>query len=58
MPKVQGEGGGAIPSLHHVAQVGFMAALSPAHVFEVVKKLPPLHQEAVGERREEVREHR
>ena len=27
-----------------------MAALSPAHVFELVKKLSLLHQEAVGER--------
>ena len=27
-----------------------MAALSPAHVFELVKKLSLLHQEAVDER--------
>lgn len=29
-----------------------MAALSPADIFEMVKKLPLLHQEAVDERRE------
>ena len=30
-----------------------MATLSPADVLEMVKKLPLLHQEAVGEEREE-----
>lgn len=49
--EVQWKGGGTVSPLHHIAQVGLMAALCPADVFEVVKKLPLLHQEAVGERR-------
>lgn len=47
VPEVQWEGGGTIPPLHHIAQVGLVAALGPAHVFELVEELPLLHQEAV-----------
>lgn len=49
--EVQREGGGAVSSLHHIAQVGLMPTLSPADIFEVVKKLPPFHQKAVNESR-------
>lgn len=49
--EIQREGGGAVSSLHHIAQVGLMPTLSPADIFEVVKKLPPFHQKAVNESR-------
>lgn len=49
--KVQGAGGGTIPALHHIAEVGFTAALGLAQVPEVVEEESPLHEDAAGEER-------